>query len=78
MCAAVGFPVLRLVRVAIGQLTLGDLKAGGVKSLPRQLIFQQLGLAIRSPVEPLLGLQIASKDTNHIQERPYTATAKRE
>ena len=46
MCAAVGFPVLRLVRVAIGQLTLGDLKAGGVKTLPRQLIFQQLGLVL--------------------------------
>jgi len=44
MCAAVGFPVLRLVRVAIGQLTLGDLKAGEVKALPSKLVFQQLGL----------------------------------
>lgn len=30
MCAAVGFPVLRLVRVAIGSVILGDLLPGGV------------------------------------------------
>ncbi|NBC08139.1 MAG: pseudouridine synthase [Bacteroidetes bacterium] len=46
MCAAVGFPVLRLVRVAIGQLTLGGLKTGEVKALPRKLVFQQLGLVL--------------------------------
>jgi 23S rRNA pseudouridine2457 synthase len=30
MCAAVGFPVLRLVRVRIGNILLGDLPQGGV------------------------------------------------
>jgi 23S rRNA pseudouridine2457 synthase len=30
MCAAVGFPVLRLVRVRIGDIELGELKPGGV------------------------------------------------
>lgn len=30
MCAAVGFPVLRLVRMRIGDLYLGDLQAGDV------------------------------------------------
>lgn len=31
MCAAVGFPVLRLVRSGIGQLTLGNLQPGDVQ-----------------------------------------------
>lgn len=33
MCAAVGFPVLRLIRTAIQDLRLGDLKQGEVKQL---------------------------------------------
>jgi 23S rRNA pseudouridine2457 synthase len=33
MCAAVGFPVLRLVRVRIGNLQLGDLKVGQAKEV---------------------------------------------
>lgn len=44
MCAAVGFPVLRLVRVAIGQLTLGGLKAGEVKAIPSEPLMRQLNL----------------------------------
>lgn len=31
MCAAVGFPVLRLIRVRVGNILLGDLKNGEVK-----------------------------------------------
>ena len=31
MCAAIGFPVLRLVRVRIGDIKLGDMKVGEVK-----------------------------------------------
>ena len=33
MCAAVGFPVLRLIRVAIGKLELGDLAQGEFREL---------------------------------------------
>ncbi len=33
MCAAVGFPVLRLVRIGIEQLTLGDLALGEVREI---------------------------------------------
>ena len=44
MTAAVGFPALRLVRVAIGHLTLGDLSPGGSRELTedeRALLFRQ-------------------------------------
>lgn len=34
MTAAVGFPTLRLVRVRIGSIHLGDLPAGGVREVP--------------------------------------------
>jgi 23S rRNA pseudouridine2457 synthase len=34
MTAAVGFPTLRLVRVRIGQVELGDMQPGEVRSLP--------------------------------------------
>lgn len=33
MCAAVGYPVLRLVRTTVGRLSLGDLSRGEVKQL---------------------------------------------
>jgi 23S rRNA pseudouridine2457 synthase len=33
MCAAVGFPVLRLVRVRVGSMTLGDMQAGEVREI---------------------------------------------
>jgi 23S rRNA pseudouridine2457 synthase len=36
MCAEVGFPVLRLVRVRIGGLSLGNLRAGEVKEIRRE------------------------------------------
>jgi 23S rRNA pseudouridine2457 synthase len=35
MTAAAGFPTLRLVRVRIGEIHLGDLKAGEVKEVER-------------------------------------------
>lgn len=34
MCAAVGFPVLRLVRVSIGVIELGELASGGIEEMP--------------------------------------------
>ena len=37
MCAQVGFPVLRLVRVRIGEIELGDLEVGEVKEIDRIL-----------------------------------------
>ena len=44
MCAAVGFPVLRLVRISIEGLTLGDLKIGDVKEFSKVEIYAQLNL----------------------------------
>ncbi|NUQ37421.1 MAG: rRNA pseudouridine synthase [Caldilineales bacterium] len=47
MTAAVGFPCLRLVRVAIGPLSLGDLLPGQWRDLSageRQALFQAVGL----------------------------------
>lgn len=47
MTAAVGHPTLRLVRVAIGPLRLGDLPPGAWRDLTpqeRQALFQALGL----------------------------------
>jgi 23S rRNA pseudouridine2457 synthase len=42
MCAAVGLPVLRLVRVAIGGLQLGDMYPGAVRELSAEVIQRQL------------------------------------
>lgn len=44
MCAAVDYPVLRLVRVAIAQLQLKDLSVGQVKAMQRGPLLQLLGL----------------------------------
>jgi len=38
MCAAVGFPVLRLVRVQIGQLTLAGMLPGEVREIEQKTI----------------------------------------
>ncbi len=43
MCAAVGFPVLRLVRVQIEQLTLDSLQPGEVRELTTEQVRQVLG-----------------------------------
>lgn len=42
MCAAVGFPVLRLVRKSIEGLQLGDLAIGSVQELSQEAIYNQL------------------------------------
>lgn len=49
MTAAVGFPTLRLVRVAIGELTLGDLPPGAWRWLTAAEV-KQLRQSTRQPV----------------------------
>jgi 23S rRNA pseudouridine2457 synthase len=44
MCAAVGFPVLRLVRTRIESLELGDMLPGEVRSIERTELFSLLQL----------------------------------
>lgn len=44
MCAKVGFPVLRLLRVQIEELALGDLPVGAVKEYTRSEIYALLKL----------------------------------
>ncbi|MGB0391768.1 MAG: pseudouridine synthase [Salibacteraceae bacterium] len=46
MCAAVGFPCLRLVRVAIENLELGDLPVGGIKEITQEELSPLLGLRL--------------------------------
>lgn len=47
MTAKVGFPTLRLVRVGIEQLSLGDLAAGSVTMISRNAIYKKLKIAER-------------------------------
>ncbi|MBN8789250.1 MAG: pseudouridine synthase [Terrimonas sp.] len=42
MTAAVGFPTLRLIRSAIGNITIGDLQPGDIKALSGNTIYRQL------------------------------------
>ena len=42
MCAAIGHPCLRLIRVAIEDLILGDLQPNDVKEVNQNLIFEKL------------------------------------
>lgn len=44
MTAAVGFPTLRLIRIAIENLTLDEMKPGEVKELKEEIIFRLLKL----------------------------------
>lgn len=44
MCAAVGFPVLRLLRVAIEDLQLSDVGAGSVREVKRDWLLPKIGL----------------------------------
>ena len=46
MCAAVGFPCLRLVRVAIEKLELGDLQVGEIKEITAEELFHLLNLRL--------------------------------
>ncbi|MFZ4544268.1 MAG: pseudouridine synthase [Saprospiraceae bacterium] len=45
MCAAVGFPVLRLVRFAMESLTVADLNDEKVRSLDKKTIYEKLKLS---------------------------------
>ena len=45
MCAAVGYPVLRLLRYAIGRLTLDDLEGEVVAEVPREWLLDKLELS---------------------------------
>lgn len=44
MCAGVGYPVLRLVRIAIEGLNLGKMKPGEVMEMQKAPLFRLLGL----------------------------------
>lgn len=44
MCAAVGFPVLRLLRVAIEALQLSDIEEGSVREVGRDWLLPKIGL----------------------------------
>lgn len=44
MCAAAGFPVIRLIRTEIEKLHLSDLPAGEVKKVSRPVFYQGLNL----------------------------------
>lgn len=46
MCAAVGFPVLRLIRQSLGDLALGDLPLGGVKEMEKGILLPLLKVGI--------------------------------
>lgn len=46
MTAAVGFPTLRLVRVSIEGLKLGNLAVGAVKEYPQKELYKLLGIPI--------------------------------
>jgi len=45
MCAKVGFPVLRLVRIAIEQLPLGSLQPGAVRQTDRDTLYRLLRIS---------------------------------
>ncbi len=45
MCAQVGFPVLRLVRVAIEDLKINDMQSGEVQTSSKKQLFRQLNLS---------------------------------
>lgn len=45
MTAAVGFPTLRLVRVAIEELTLENMQVGEVKELSKQIVYRKLRIS---------------------------------
>ncbi len=44
MCAAAGFPVLRLIRCAIGGLTLEGMQSGEVRIIEKKVLLQKMGI----------------------------------
>jgi len=75
MCAAVGFPVLRLVRVQIGQLKIGKLDPGKYYEIKREELFEKLDLDILA--KPLVLSSQKPKQKKSIKarkiNRPNTA-----
>ena len=45
MTARVGFPTLRLIRIAIEEIELGEMKAGEVKELAKDFIYSRLHIS---------------------------------
>lgn len=45
MCAKIGYPVLRLIRISIEQLELTDMEIGEILEVPKESIYQLLNLA---------------------------------
>lgn len=56
MVAAIGHRCIRLIRVAIEDMELGNLQPGGVKEVPEEVFFQQLKLKAASRPEQEKGL----------------------
>lgn len=61
MTAAVGFPTLRLIRVAIGSLQLGDLRPGAWRDLSAEE-FRLLQVSARSTARPMDPAQQGESD----------------
>ena len=70
MTAAVGYPILRLVRVAIGPLTLGKLQPGQYRDLTeneRRNLFRAIGL---NPDKPITSRQRAPRPRRSGKRKP--------
>lgn len=46
MTAVVGFPTLRLIRIAIEKILLGDLQPGEVREVDRKIVYEKLKLIV--------------------------------
>ena len=49
MTAKVGYPTLRLIRISIEDIELGNMKAGEVKEFEQEIIFNKLKLSVNTP-----------------------------
>lgn len=63
MCAAVGFPVLRLVRTKIGELSLGKLQPGKYITCKREMIYKALSLPLEEIPHPTSRVKNMQKTT---------------
>jgi 23S rRNA pseudouridine2457 synthase len=48
MCAKMGFPVLRLVRIRIGELSIIDIEPGEFKVLTQQETYEKVGISLKT------------------------------
>jgi 23S rRNA pseudouridine2457 synthase len=48
MCAKIGFPVLRLVRIQIGELSIHDIGPGEFKVLTQQETYYKVGISLKT------------------------------